>query len=281
MLRHRLPALTALGALLTLTLIRLGHAAPSSEHGWSMPHDDSVHGHRLDWLLHITFVFIGILFLVMCGWMLIACVRHGRKHSAKYDHGDKRRSMLAPLGMAAIVFVVVDGNLFFHSTKDMHSIFWNFAHAESAPNAVRIEVNAHQWAWDARYAGPDGKWNTQDDVVTLNDIRVPVGAPVIFQLGAVDVLHSFYLPNFRVKMDVVPGNITRAWLQAREVGEFEIGCAQHCGTNHYKMRGLLTVLPPAEYERWLADASRDSAQRWRAEDTAAHWGWPWQKGARK
>ena len=133
-----------------------------------------------------------------------------------------------------------------HEVHASESIF-DFAGAEAKPGAVRIEINAHQWAWDARYAGPDGKFNTADDIVILNDIGVPVGAPVIFQLASTDVIHSFYVPNLRMKLDAVPGTVNRMWFQAKETGEFEIVCAQHCGTNHYKMRGTLTVLPRAEY----------------------------------
>src|SRR5581483_7940233 len=101
---------------------------------------------------------------------------------------------------------------------------------------VRIEVNAHQWAWDVRYTGPDGKFNTADDVTSLNEITVPVDAPVILELASTDVVHSLYIPNLRIKQDVVPGTLTKAWFQATETGQFEIGCAQHCGTHHYKMR---------------------------------------------
>ena len=90
--------------------------------------------------------------------------------------------------------------------QDINKVFWNFDEVEQRPDAVRIEVNAHQWAWDARYAGPDGKFNTKDDIVTLNDIRVPVDTPVLLQLASTDVIHSFYLPNFRVKQDAVPGH---------------------------------------------------------------------------
>ena len=69
-----------------------------------------------------------------------------------------------------------------------------------------------------RYAGPDGKFNTRDDIVTTNDMRVPVGVPVLLQLAASDVLHSFSLPNFRIKQDAVPGMINRLWFQAKETG---------------------------------------------------------------
>jgi cytochrome c oxidase subunit 2 len=142
---------------------------------------------------------------------------------------------------------------------------------------VRIEVNAHQWAWDARYSGPDGKFNTADDIVTLNDIRVPIDTPVLFQLASTDVIHSFSLPNFRNKIDAMPGMINRMWIWPVETGEFDIGCTQHCGINHYKMKGRLTVLSKAEFDDWSHAMSEQHARGFDAEDTAAQWGWEWKR----
>jgi cytochrome c oxidase subunit 2 len=157
----------------------------------------------------------------------------------------------------------------------MERVFWNFAAAEENRETVRIEVQAHQWAWSARYAGEDGKFNTPDDVVTLNDIRVPSGVPVLVQLASVDVIHSFALPNFRVKRDAVPGEITKLTFQARVEGEYEISCAQHCGPNHYKMRGVLTVLPRDRYDEWLRLSGAFARRAYDPEDAEAHWGWDW------
>jgi cytochrome c oxidase subunit 2 len=191
------------------------------------------------------------------------------------------------MGISALIFFVVDGNLWFNSTIDVNTVYWNFGEAEKSPHAVRIEVNAHQWAWDARYAGADGKFNTADDVVTLNDIRVPVGlgadgkpdtaddVPVLFQIASTDVIHSFYLPNLRVKQDAMPGMVTRLWFVATETGEFDIGCAQHCGIHHYKMKGKLTIMPPDEYAAWLKAMSEQHARGFDPTDHEAQWGWEW------
>jgi cytochrome c oxidase subunit 2 len=159
--------------------------------------------------------------------------------------------------------------------QDLGQAFWDFDYAEAQKDAVRIEVDAHQWAWQARYAGPDGKFNTADDIVTLNDIRVPVNSPVIVELSSMDVIHSFYLPNLRVKQDAMPGQINRMWFRAKETGEFDIGCAQHCGLNHYKMKGLLTILPRKDFDLWAAEASANTARAFDPQDTLAHWGWDW------
>jgi cytochrome c oxidase subunit 2 len=268
------PALRRLSAAAALALAGSARAAPF---GIGLPRDVSLDGHRVDALLHFLTVSVSILFVIMVAWMLIAVFRHGRKHAASPDRGDSRKAAIGVVGLAAGVFLVVDGNLFTHAVGDLNEHFWNYAKAESTPGAVLIEVNAHQWAWAARYAGPDGKFNTEDDIVTLNDFRVPVGVPVVLQLTSTDVIHSFYLPNFRVKQDAVPGSVSRLWFQAQETGEFEIGCAQHCGPNHYKMKAKLTVLPLDQWKAWAEPASADGKRAFDPDDTAAHWGWEWRK----
>lgn len=268
-------------AILLATAIGLGaahaSAAPMSD-GIGLPRDASAHGHRIDWLINVTNILTAALFLVMAGWILYAGIRHNAKnqaHTAKYDHGSSRRSIMLALSMAGAVFLVVDGNLFVNSTMDLHYVFQNYEKIEKDPNAIRIEINAHQWAWDFRYAGPDGKFNTKDDIISLNDMRVPVGVPILLQVASTDVLHSFNLPNFRTKVDAVPGTINRLWFEAKQTGEFNIGCAQHCGTNHYKMKGYIRVLSQEDYAKWADEASKNSSRFYDEANENAHWGWEW------
>lgn len=106
-------------------------------------------------------------------------------------------------------------------------------------------------------------------------MRIPKDRPILLQIGATDVLHSFNLPNMRQKMDAVPGHINLMVFQAKETGEFDIACAQHCGTNHYLMKGKLTVLESADYDAWAAQGSKVSQLNYDPNDTASHWGWEW------
>lgn len=247
---------------------------------WGLPHDASQYGWRVDWLLGTTTLFVVVMFAATVVWLGWACLRHGRRHTAHYDLGNARAAVIKAGLLSALIFGVVDGNLLVNGLADVNEIFWNVDRANADPRAVRIEVNAHQWAWDVRYPGPDGTFNTADDVVTLNDLRVPVGVPVVVQLASTDVIHSFSLPNFRVKQDAVPGMINRLWFQAKETGVFDIACAQHCGVAHYKMRGRLTVLPPAEFAAWTAQASALARLAHDPDDHPAHWGWSWERGAK-
>jgi cytochrome c oxidase subunit 2 len=266
--------LRPLAAAVALGAAPAARAAPLAESAFGLPRDVSADGHRVDWLIEFTTIATSLIFVVAGAVLLYALIRHGRRHRAAYDHGSKA-SIGVVAGFVTVVALAVDGNLFVHTIVDMEKIFWNFAEVEKRPDTVRIEVQAHQWAWAARYAGEDGKFNTPDDVVTLNDIRVPVNAPVLVQLASVDVIHSFNLPNFRVKRDAVPGEITKLTFEARELGEYVIACAQHCGPNHYKMQGVLTVLPQERYREWLALAGALAHPAYDPEDAAAHWGWEW------
>lgn len=263
----------ALGAALVV-FASSAYAAPKPETGWGLPHDASQYGHHVDWLIHITNIFVGILFVIMCVWMLIAVFRHGEKHEAEHDHGTGKKHVMTALALSGVIFFVVDGNLYVNAMKDIGT-YWGFEKIEPDPKTVKIEVNAHQWAWDFRYPGPDGRFNTADDILSLNELQVPVGRPIVMQMASPDVIHSLYLPNFRIKQDVTPGMVNRMWFQAKETGEFDIACAQHCGAHHYKMKGLLRVLPNESFEQWQKEASAIAERGFDTNDSTAHWGWEW------
>jgi len=269
---RRLRALAA-GALALAA--RAAAADPLPETGFGIPRDASLDGHHVDDLIHFTLLAIAVIFAVALA-MLIWSFARDRARPAWYTHGNAR-TVGAVVGAIAVIAVGVDGTLLVRTLLDLHERLWNFQGAEAQPGAIRIEVNAHQWAWTARYPSADGKFGTPDDVVTLDDIRVPVGVPVVVQLASTDVIHSLYLPNFRVKQDAVPGMINRLTFQAVKPGEYEIGCAQHCGPNHYKMRGVLTVLPPDEYRAWLDTMRADARRGYDPDDADAHWGWEWRR----
>ncbi|MGQ0505231.1 MAG: cytochrome c oxidase subunit II, partial [Myxococcaceae bacterium] len=186
-----------------------------------------------------------------------------------------KRSVIITLGIASLILFGIDGHLFVATVEGLDNIFWNFSKPEQDPNVVRIELNAQHGAWDGRYAGEDGKFKTEDDVVTWNDFKVAKDAPVVIQLTSTDVLHAFYLPNFRVKIDAVPGTVNRLTFRPKIAGQYEIGCAQHCGTHHYKMKATITVLEPDDYKKWLREASINGQRAFDSADAKAHWGWDW------
>ena len=173
----------------------------------------SLDGHRSDWLFNVTTVSITILFLIMARSLWISwgtCdtpARNPTLGTALAGH------LMLTAVISAIIFFGVDGTLLYNSFATSAAAFYKFP--TKSENPVVIEVYAQQWAWNFRYAGADGKFNTADDIVTLNDLRVPTGVPVHVRMKSCDVIHSFYLPNFRTKQDAVPGAITQLWFQAK------------------------------------------------------------------
>ena len=106
--------------------------------------------------------------------------------------------------------------------------------------------------WDITYSGADKKFDTEDDISTINQLFLVNNEPVQISLHAQDVIHSFFLPEFRVKQDAVPGMTTSIWLQPTKAGNFEIACAELCGAQHYRMKGYLTVGTRDSLNSWLA-----------------------------
>ncbi|HEX8697815.1 MAG TPA: cytochrome C oxidase subunit II [Myxococcaceae bacterium] len=241
----------------------------------ALPENVSAYGGRIDGLLAANHWFDLTLATVMLVWLVTAVVRFRNAKQATATDGGTRKSRAVVLGVALVAFTVVDGTLFIRSLGYLDEVLWNFQVPAGNPATVRLEVNARQWAWEARYAGEDGKFATADDVVTWSDVRVPVGVPVWVQLTSADVVHGLSLPHFRVKLDAIPGRVNQTWFQAAKEGTWEVACYQHCGTSHYKMRGTLTVMAPEAYAAWLREASRHAARAHDKDDAPANWGWEW------
>ena len=245
-----------------------------------IPRDVSLDGHVVDGVLGYLTLCTGIAFAVLVVVLAVTLVFHRARASrphAIYTHGDRPRDRLMTFAVGFTLFVAIDVTLAVRASGYLRDRFWNYP--DEDPNALRVEVTARQWAWTFRTAGPDGRFATPDDVVTLGELHVPVGRPVYLKLRSKDVVHSLYQPSFRTKIDAIPGSTTRLWIQAEEAGQTEIGCAQHCGVSHYKMRGLLIAAPEDAYRSWLARAETDSQLRYDPTDTAAHQeAWDWETG---
>jgi cytochrome c oxidase subunit 2 len=120
-----------------------------------------------------------------------------------------------------------------------------------------VEVTGRQFEWRLRYPGPDGKIGTRDDIHHVNDLHLPVDTDILIDLESMDVLHSFFVPNLRIKQDAIPGSTIPVWFRATETGTFDLVCAELCGWGHYKMRGRLTVESKEDYRRWLDQMAQD------------------------
>lgn len=125
--------------------------------------------------------------------------------------------------------------------------FWGakiyFDNGTAPANAIDLYVVGKQWMWKVQY--PEGQRE-------INELHVPVGRPVKLTLASEDVIHSFFIPAFRIKKDVVPGRYNTEWFTATRPGRYHLFCAEYCGTEHSGMIGWVTVMQPADYENWLS-----------------------------
>ena len=124
-----------------------------------------------------------------------------------------------------------------------------FIDRQSVPqNAYQINVLAKQWMW--KFYHPNGYRE-------IDELHVPVGRPVVLKMHSDDVIHSFYVPAFRVKNDVLPQRFTEVWFEATKPGAYALFCAEYCGTRHSKMRGAIVALEPHEFEAWQSGHTVD------------------------
>lgn len=218
---------------------------------------------RIDDTIVITLVITGVVFVAInlfLAWALIR-FRHREGRRASFDHGSKKLEWgLSGLTTVGIVAMLAPG-LYVYS---------DMIHAP--PDAQVVEVFAQQWQWRFRLPGPDGRLGrsdtrfispdnpfgldpddpaSQDDLlVPVGELHLPLGQPVRLVLRSQDVIHDFFVPEFRVKMDFVPGMISSYWLTPSRVGRFEVLCAEYCGIAHYNMRGTVVVEEPAAFAAW-------------------------------
>ncbi len=157
---------------------------------------------------------------------------------------------------------------------------WAQVTGPAPAGALVVEVTGQQFAWNVRYPGPDGIFgrtdvkqvdtagfnfigldkadpNAADDLMLQNQLFLPEGRPVRIRLRSLAVIHSFFLPNFRVKQDAMPGMTSETWFVPKAAGDYEIACAEHCGLGHYRMRGVVTVVPAALLEQTLKEATAE------------------------
>ena len=249
----------------------------------------TTHGGQIDNLLGWIHVFMFILFV---GWgglfvYILFRFRKSRNPVANYTGVTSPASKYSEIAVAAIEAVLLIG---------FAIPIWA-ARVDRMPpenEAVVIQVTAEQFAWNARYAGADGKFGrtdiklidtqsnplgldledpaAKDDVTTLNQIYLPANKQIIIKLRSKDVIHSFGVPEFRVKQDAIPGytipvyfiaDVTTDEMRARTGNpdfQYEIACAQLCGLGHYRMRGFVTVQTAEDFQKWMDERVKEAIE---------------------
>jgi cytochrome c oxidase subunit 2 len=137
----------------------------------------------------------------------------------------------------------------------LSDFFIDCALSSPAPeNALKIKLTGHQWWWEARYLGA----KSSDEMVTANELHLPLGQPVELELNSTDVIHSFWIPSLHGKRDLIPGHATSTWFTPRQAGEYFGLCAEFCGLQHAHMRLRVVVDPPENFQQWLAHERSDA-----------------------
>lgn len=222
------------------------------------------------WMGTVAFAVV----VILLAWCVLAFrARPGRK--ADYATGETRRARTFTGVFALAVFCVLDVSL---AVKD-HSVYGEmYGGMPEESEAEVVECLARQFEWRFRWPGADGRFGalasdpaSTDDPGTVNVLRIPDDRPTLLRMRSIDVIHSFFLPNFRTKQDAVPGMTTVVVIRPRRAAEMkaaglpvngagqvelDIACAELCGFGHYSMdKGRVLVLPREEYDAWLAGES--------------------------
>ncbi len=201
---------------------------------WLFPETASTLASKVDALFLFLLIVTGAVAVLVFFLVTVFMIRFRRRRpwqNGAYIEGSVPLETvwsLIPLGIFMIFFV------------------WGAAlyYERSTPPAgsMEIYVVAKQWMWKLQH--PEGPRE-------INELHVPVGVPVKLVMTSQDVIHSFFVPAFRIKQDVLPGRYTTEWFQATKTGRFHLFCAEYCGNQHSKMTGWVNVMEPAEYQNWL------------------------------
>ena len=217
---------------------------------WWLPASASTFAGDIDRMFTWILVVTGLAFVIVEAGLIWFAIRYrsrpGRK--AYYTHGNVQAEYVwTAVPAVVVVTLALMSNRVWVKIKGRTSV---------PPNAYPMAITAKQFEWKVAYPGPDGQLGTADDFTLRNQLHVPAGRPVVIQLTSEDVIHSFFVPQFRVKQDAVPGMKINVWFEATQPGEYEIGCAELCGMGHYRMRGRVFVHTQQEFDAWVKQASQ-------------------------
>jgi cytochrome c oxidase subunit 2 len=218
----------------------------------------------IDDTITLTFWITGAVFSAVVMFTAYCVFRFRHKEGRKADYNPENRKLELWLSVATAVGVAA-------MLAPGLAVWYQFVTVPAG--ATEVEVMAQQWMWSYRLPGKDGRLGTsdarnisadnpmglrpddpngQDDIIIQNDdLHLPIGKPVKVLLRSIDVLHDFYVPEFRAKMDMIPGSVTYYWFTPTRAGTFDVLCAELCGVAHSQMRSKVIVQEEKDYHAWL------------------------------
>ena len=186
--------------------------------------------------LYLFLILVTAFFSLLIGTLVVVFAIKYRRKSADEIATDVHESKVLEIVWTVIPFCLTIVMFFWGA-----SVFFRITRPPA--NAIDVYVTAKQWMWKLQHA---------DGHREMNELHVPIGQPVRLTMASEDVIHSFYVPAFRFKRDVVPGRFSVAWFQATKPGKYHLFCAEYCGTRHSNMIGWIYAMTPADYQAWLA-----------------------------
>jgi cytochrome c oxidase subunit 2 len=225
----------------------------------------TVGGQRVDSLLNFIFYLTGAVFLLTQAVYIYYLVKYRKRPGSRayYSHGNNKLEIIwTAIPTAIFIGLVIYSNR-----------LWSELHSEPPADSVRVDIVGYQFGWDMRYPGADGKLGKVDtklystenkfalvpddpagaDDFSSTELVVPVGKPVHIYLHSRDVIHSFYVPEFRLYQAAVPGRtIAWVWFETTKTGDFQLACSQICGSGHYNMKAPIRVVTQEEFDKWQA-----------------------------
>ena len=202
------------------------------------PQQASTLAGRVD-ALYIYLIAVSVVFTLLIAIAIIYfAIKYRRRSESELPHGVEG-SLKLEIAWSVIPFLI-----------SLSFFFWGadifFAINRPPNDAIEIAVVGKQWMWKFQHA--DGQRE-------INELHVPIGRPVRLTMASEDTIHSFYVPAFRIKRDVVPGRVATMWFEATRTGRFHLFCAEYCGTKHSGMIGWVEVMDPVGFQAWLAGGS--------------------------
>ena len=234
-----------------------------------LPAQASAHAGEIDQMIIIIHYLMAVLFVGWGAFYIYTLIRFRASANPKADYTGvtSHTSTYLEWGVAAIEAVLLVGfaiPAWAHRVNDV----------PPDEQATVVNLISKQFEWISHYPGEDGRFgqrdlslttptnvigldrnspNGADDIVTINQLNMPVDKPIIVYLSSQDVIHSFAIAEMRVKQDAIPGIQVPVWWVPTEVGDYEVNCSQLCGLGHYRMRGFASVMTQADYDAWLAE----------------------------
>ena len=245
----------AIVVLSSLYYVRYGVPELASDRGY------------LDSLYYVILGITGaayILYQLALGYVIYRYRGDRPGAESSYWNESHKLELTWTIGTAAILIPIVFTGL----------IYWDRVRGPAPEDAVTVMAVGAQFQWDFHYPGADGEFGrfdptlyaidnqigldetdpaAADDWVLTNQLVIPVDRPARILMRSKDVQHAIFLPNFRVKQDLVPGMTTEVWFTPVKTGSYEVACAELCGLGHYRMRAFLEVMEEADYQQWLND----------------------------